>query len=87
MTHSTTLIPAGLFKQVEDEPREIEEVTPEGDDETEVKKPTTLQMTEAKMWCHANKNILQGAGRTEHLEPVEPEDPPEDYDIDEEKKK
>lgn len=38
------------------------------------------------MWVHATPNILHNC-RTTHLDPEEPEDPPEDYDIDVEKKK
>ena len=41
MTHSTTLVPKGLYKLVEDNEREIEEFVPE---EGELLMPSTLEM-------------------------------------------
>lgn len=79
ISHSTTLAPVGLFRPTEDDPRQIEPVEPEGDEE-EVKKPTTQQMSQAKMWCHYNDSILKN-NRTAHLEPEAPEDG-EDADVD-----
>jgi len=67
----------------EEEPREIEEDAPE---EGEIVMPSSNQMNDLKMWVHANPNILRNC-RTSHAEPEEPEDAPEDYDIDVEKKK
>lgn len=38
------------------------------------------------MWCHKNLNVLKNC-RTAHAEPEEPAEPPEDWDIELEKKK
>jgi len=82
ITHSTTLIPSGIQRIVEEEERETEENTPE---EGELVWPSTGQMASPDMWVHANKNILKN-NRTAHSEPEEPEEAPEEWDAEEAKK-
>ena len=65
ITHSTTLLPKGVKRTVEDEEREIEDNTPE---EGELVWPTTKQMSSPDMWVHAQKNILKNC-RTSHNPP------------------
>lgn len=70
ISHSTTLIPKGLMRPVEDsETREIEENTPE---EGEIVMPSTNQMKNLEMWTHLNKNILLN-GTTSLKTPEAPE--------------
>lgn len=70
ISHSTTLIPKGLMRPVEDsETREIEENTPE---EGDIVMPTTNQMKSLDMWVHATKNILLN-GTTSLKQPEAPE--------------
>lgn len=70
IVHSTTLIPKGLMRPVEDsETREIEENTPE---EGEIQMPSTCDMKDMAKWCHANKNILKN-GTTSLKQPEAPE--------------
>lgn len=67
---STTLIPKGLMRPVEDsETRDIEENTPE---EGEIVLPSTNEMKSMGMWVHANKNILKN-GTTSLKTPEAPE--------------
>lgn len=75
MVQSTTLCPRGLYRTVEDNDKEIEENTP---DEGELQMPSTISMGKAENWVHYNQNILR-IGRVSHMEPEQPEDPPEDY--------
>ena len=49
MTHSTTLVPKGLYKLVEDNEREIEEFVPE---EGELQMPSTSDMANPSNWVH-----------------------------------
>jgi len=70
ISHSTTLCPAGLWRKQEDNPRDIEENTPE--DDGDIVKPTTAEMCRPDMWCHYSPSILQNC-RTGHLEPEVPE--------------
>jgi radial spoke head protein 4A len=66
IVHSTTLLPKGVMKPVEDsETREIEENTPE---DGPVVFPTTYAMKEPGMWVHGKKGILKNA-KTGHSEP------------------
>lgn len=81
ITHSTTLVPSGIFRTIEDEEREIEENIP---DEGELVWPSTNQMASPDMWVHATKNILKNC-RTAHNEPEEPEGA-DDWDPEEAKK-
>ena len=67
---------------MEDAEREIEEVTPEDDEE--IKVPTTTEMGTADMWVHAKENILKN-GRTLHLDP-EDDGTNEEFDAEEAKK-
>lgn len=83
IVHSTTLCPVGLFKLDEDDPRKVEPV--EEDEEGNVKKPTTKQMSSPSMWCHINDSILL-CNRCNHMDPVAAEDQ-EDFDEEAEKKK
>lgn len=74
---STTLIPKGLMRPVEDsETREVEENTPE---EGDIVMPSTSAMNALDMWVHANKNILLN-GTTSLKQPEPPEG--EDWDED-----
>lgn len=63
--HSTTIIPAGLHKTTEDNPREIEPIEFEED---KVYVPTTETQSQKKNWVHANKSILNN-NRVSHMEP------------------
>ena len=80
MTHSTTLIPKGLYKLVEDNERDIEEFVPE---EGELQMPSTTEMSNPSNWVHYTPNILNIC-RTTHLDPEVPDG--EDIDPDELKK-
>merc|ERR1712205_195058 len=76
---STTLIPKGLYKPVEDsETREIEAIEPE--DDNGIVLPSTSAMSSLGMWVHFNKNILKN-GTTSLKEP----EPPEGEEWDDEK--
>lgn len=77
ITQSTSLVPKGLFRPVEDsETREIEENTP---DEGEIPIPSTSAMNSLSMWCHFTKNILiNGTTSLKQPEPPEGEDWDED---------
>lgn len=77
ITFSTTLIPKGLKRPVEDsETREVEDNTPE---EGEIVMPSTNGMNSLGMWVHATKNILKN-GTTSLKAPEPPEG--EDWDED-----
>lgn len=75
ISHSTTLAPNGMWRLVEDEPREIEENTPE---EGDLVAPTTQAMANPANWVHYSVGVLKNC-RTTHLDPVEPEEA-EDWD-------
>lgn len=77
ISHSTSLCPKGIFKLVEDNPRDIEENTP---DEGEIVMPSTLEMANPSFWVHSSNNILS-IGRLAHMDPEDPENPPDDYDV------
>lgn len=70
ISHSTTLAPKGVFKFVEDSVRDIEPNVPE---EGELEMPSTSAMKDPAMWVHENVSILQGCGRTTHMESEPPE--------------
>lgn len=58
ITHSTTIIPKGLFKLTEDNQKEIEPVeAPE--DETKAYVPTTETQSKLENWVHSVKSILK----------------------------
>jgi len=82
MSFSTSLCPKGIYKLVEDEEREIEEDTPE---EGEIQMPSTKDMAKPENWVHYTQNILRNC-RTSHMEPETPEDAPDDFDPEVEKK-
>ena len=69
--HSTAIIPKGVMRLTEDNPKEIEENV--GEDGQEVVFPSTADMARAEMWVHANQNILLNS-RTQHLDPEAPDD-------------
>ena len=70
IAHSTTIIPKGLYKLVEDsETRDIEEFVPE---EGELQMPSTHDMAKAENWVHYTQNILFN-GRLNHMDPEVPE--------------
>jgi len=64
ITHSTTLVPKGLYKFNEENDREIEDNTPE---EGEIVKPTTREMCDIGAWQHYPLSILK-QGRLTHKE-------------------
>jgi len=79
------VVPAGVWRLVEDDDRNIEE---NANAETgEVPQPSTKEMANLSMWVHANPSILKN-NRTLHLEPEEPaeDDPNQDFDPEEAKK-
>jgi radial spoke head protein 4/6 len=49
ITHSTTIVPKGLYRLVEDNDREIEDNTP---DEGPIKIPSTHDMAHPHNWVH-----------------------------------
>ena len=65
ISFSTTLIPKGVYRTVEDNQNEIEE---NANDDGQVKVPTTEEMCKAVNWVHYTKNILN-CNRLTHLEP------------------
>ena len=79
ISHSTTLIPRGLFRLTEDNPRDIEENTPEEDEPMKI--PTVRDMGDASMWCHYTPSILK-QGRLQHAE-GQPLDGEEDVEAEE----
>jgi radial spoke head protein 4A len=75
ISHSTTLVPSGLFKVgEEDAVREIED---NADDEGIIPVPSTLKMESLTNWCHHSPSILY-EGRVVHTESEVPEDAPEE---------
>jgi hypothetical protein len=66
-------VPKGYYRTVEDNPKEIEENTP---DEGPIKIPSTHEMASPNSWVHHTQNILQ-ACRLTHVEPepINDEDP------------
>ncbi len=77
--HTTTLVPKGYYRLVEDSTTEIEENTP---DEGPIPIPTTAQMGSADFWVHHTQNILL-ANRLAHMDP---EEVPDDVDPEDVKK-
>lgn len=76
--HSTTLYPKTLWMEDAENPREVVAQEPaEGDEEVE--QPTTMSMTDPKMWVHANPNILLNC-LTEHKDAEAPADNEEEFD-------
>jgi radial spoke head protein 4A len=71
ITHSTVIIPRGLFKVNEEEPQTIE--TPED----EVVVPSTFELNDLSNWVHYHQGILM-CNRLVHMEP----EPQDDQDID-----
>lgn len=55
ISHTTTIVPKGVYKLTEDNDKEIEENVPE---EGPVKIPTTDQMSSIDYWLHYTSNIL-----------------------------
>ena len=65
ISFSTTLVPKGVYRTVEDNLNEIEENVPE---EGPVPVPSTAEMCKPANWCHYTKNILK-CNRLTHQEP------------------
>ena len=63
------LVPSGMFKLNEENPREIEENAGEEDQPTSI--PSTRQAANAAAWVHRDPSILLNC-KTAHAEPVEP---------------
>jgi radial spoke head protein 4/6 len=85
ISHSTTVLPASVWRLVEDDDRNIEENVHA--ETGEIPQPSTKEMTDLSMWVHASPSILKNS-RTMHLEPEEPgeDDPNQDFDPEEAKK-
>ena len=67
ITHSTTIIPRGLFKLTEDNPKEIEPVeAPE--DESKAYVPSAETQCKLDNWVHSLKSILKW-NRVAHMDP------------------
>lgn len=66
ITHSTTIMPGGLHKITEDNPKEIEPI--EFEDEAKAYVPTTETQSALKNWVHSVKSILK-CNRVNHMEP------------------
>lgn len=69
ITHSTMLVPKGLFRLNEENAREIEEAV--GEEDAPVPVPSTRQAASAATWVHRDPSILLNC-KTAHPEPVEP---------------
>jgi radial spoke head protein 4A len=69
ITQSTTLVPKGYYKMVEDSTVDVEENIPE---EGPIPIPSTLNMAKAENWVHHAESIL-GCNRLRHLETEAPE--------------
>jgi hypothetical protein len=74
IAHSTTIVPKGLHKVVEDNEREIEDFVPE--DGTEALQQSVHTLSKVEAWVHYTPNILFN-GRLSHMEP---ENLPDDAD-------
>jgi radial spoke head protein 4/6 len=72
--HSTSIVPKGLHKVVEDNDREIEDFVPE--DGAEAPLPTVHTLSKVEGWVHYTPNILFN-GRLSHMDP---ENLPDDAD-------
>ena len=66
ITHSTTIMPGGLHKLTEDNPKEIEAI--EFEEESKAYKPSTETQSILSNWVHAKKSILNN-NRVSHLDP------------------
>lgn len=73
ISHSTTVVPKGLHKIVEDNDREIEDNVPE---DGPIKMPATPAIASPDAWVHLTPNILK-CNRLNHMEvePAEDQDP------------
>ena len=71
---STSVVPAGSKKLVEDNDREIIDNEPE---EGELVLPNTSEMGKADLWVHESASILL-CNRTSHIDP--PDEAPENFD-------
>ena len=80
ITHTTKLMPKGVYRLKEDDPTDIEENIPEEGDNPVAPIPTTEEMKKAENWVHFGQNILK-CNRLKHME-VNPEtlDPEADAD-------
>ena len=67
ITHSTTIMPGGLHKLTEDNPKEIEPI--EFEEESKAYKPSTETQLVLSNWVHAKKSILKNSNRVSHLDP------------------
>lgn len=65
ISHSTSIVPKGIYRTVEDSERDIEDNTP---DEGPIKIPSTQEMAKPDSWVHFTPNILL-CNRLAHLEP------------------
>lgn len=74
ISQSTSLVPARVYRLVEDSNTEVEENTPE---EGPVPVPSTRDMAKADNWVHYSRNILK-CNRITHMEPTDVEDPEEE---------
>ena len=72
IAQTTNIVPAGLWREQEENKREIEENAPE---EGEIVKPSVPEMADVKRWVHLAPQILL-QGRTTHMEgkPLEGEE-------------
>lgn len=70
ISHSTTIMPGGLHKLTEDNPREIEAI--EFEEEEKAYKPSTETQSVLSNWVHSKKSILNN-NRVSHLEPEDGE--------------
>jgi hypothetical protein len=74
IAHSTSIVPKGLHKTVEDNEREIEDFVPE--DPSQAPQINVHTLSKAEGWVHHTPNILLN-GRVSH---ADPENLPEDAD-------
>lgn len=74
IAQATSLVPARVYRLVEESTTEIEENTPE---EGPVPIPSTKDMAKAENWVHYSRSILL-CNRITHMEPVDVEDPEEE---------
>ncbi|CAI2368131.1 unnamed protein product [Moneuplotes crassus] len=66
ISHSTSIMPGGLHKLTEDNPKEVEAI--EFEEESKAYKPSTETQSALSNWVHAKKSILKN-NRVSHLDP------------------
>lgn len=64
ISFGTTIVPKGMYRPTEENPKEIEDNNPA---EGAIQIPSTIQMGKAEMWVHYTQNILK-CNRITHID-------------------